>query len=149
MQPDRLREWLSMDIAMTMRRRLRFSAASLLLLALACPAAAHAPHHHRKKIAARGFDGTYQVKITTTGGHGTCTANYSGTITIQNFRIVSLSDPQATASGGIEDDGTVSLAFRKDGQTANVGGRIMGGFGKGFWSSPTAYCGGLWRAERQ
>jgi hypothetical protein len=97
----------------------------------------------------RGFDGIYRVEITTTDGHGACTPSYSGTVTIQHFRVVALSDPQATASGGIEDDGTVSLAFEKDGQIANVGGRIKGRGGKGFWSSPTAQCGGLWRAERE
>ena len=55
----------------------------------------------------------------------------------------------AAASGGIESDGTISLAFRKADQIANVGGQMKGSGGKGFWSSPTAFCGGLWRAERQ
>jgi hypothetical protein len=127
---------------------LRFCASAALCALSAAPAFAH--HHHKAAPAAlQGFDGTYSVEITTTGGHGTCPASYAGTLTIRDFRVVSLSDPSATASGGIESDGTVSLAFRKDDQFANVGGKMRSGGGKGFWSSPTAYCGGLWHAERQ
>jgi hypothetical protein len=126
----------------------RFFACAALCALLTSPAAAH--HHHKAAVAARpGFDGTYRVEITTTGGHGTCPASYAGTLTIHDFRVVALSDPSATATGGIESDGTVSLAFRREDQFANVGGRMASGGGKGFWSSPTAYCGGLWHAERE
>lgn len=124
----------------------------LSAFALAAPASAAAGvgHTHRHRpTAPRGFAGTYQVEIKTTSGRGVCAPSYSGTVTIRNFRIVASSDSQATASGGIEDDGTVSLALHKDGQIANVGGQIHGRRGHGFWSSPTAYCGGLWSAERK
>jgi hypothetical protein len=130
-----------------MRRRLGLSTSVLAFVFLASAAAART--HHHDKVASRGFDGTYQVEIKTTDGHGTCAPSYAGTITIHDFRVVALSDPSATASGGIEDDGTVSLALQENGQQANVGGRIKGRAGKGFWSSPTAYCGGLWQAERE
>jgi hypothetical protein len=125
---------------------LRFCVFAALCAAFAAPATARL---HHKKASPPGFDGTYRVEITTTDGHGSCPASYAGTLTIHDFRIVALSDPAATASGGIESDGTISLAFRKDDQIANVGGQMRGDSGKGFWSSPTAYCGGLWRAERQ
>lgn len=137
-----------MDISMTMRPAGRLSVACVFVFALAGPSAAHS-RRHPEATSHPDFDGTYRVEITTTSGHGTCPPSFSGTVTVQNFRIVSLSDPQATASGGIEGDGTVSLALQRDGQIANAGGRIKGRTGKGFWSSPTAYCGGLWHAERQ
>jgi hypothetical protein len=125
---------------------LRFCVFAALCAGFAAPATAR---HHLKKASQQGFDGTYRVEITTTDGHGSCPASYAGTLTIRDFRIVALSDPAATASGGIESDGTVSLAFRKDDQFANVGGKMKSSGGKGFWSSPTAFCGGLWHAERQ
>jgi len=126
----------------------RFCIYALFCAALTGAAAAHRGHHaHQTSVL--GFDGTYHVKISTTDGHGSCAPAYSGTITIQNFRVVAFSDPQATAAGGILDDGTVSLALRRNGQVANVGGKIRGRTGKGFWSSPTAFCGGLWQAERE
>jgi hypothetical protein len=132
---------------------LRFCVFAALCALSMGPAAARHHHHkvapHKAAAVPPGFDGTYGIQITTTGGHGSCPASYAGTLTIHDFRVVALSDPAATATGGIEDDGTVSLAFRKDGQFANVGGQMSGNGGKGFWSSPTAYCGGLWHAERQ
>jgi hypothetical protein len=126
---------------------LRVCVFATLCTLFALPASAR--HHHKVAAAQQGFDGTYSVEITTTDGHGSCPKSYEGTLTIRDFRVVALSDPSATASGGIESDGTVSLAFRKDDQFANVGGKMGAGSGKGFWSSPTAYCGGLWHAERQ
>ncbi len=126
---------------------LRLCTSVLLTGALAGAAVAHI--HHKKAAPERGFDGTYKINITTTDGNGNCVHSYAGTVTVQDFRIVALSDPAATASGGIEDDGTVSLAFRKADQIANIGGHMKGHNGRGFWSSPTAFCGGLWQAERQ
>ncbi len=129
-----------------LRLWLRLFACTLLSAALAGSAGAHI--HHKKVAPQTGFDGIYQIDITTTDGNGNCMHSYSGKVTIQNFRVVGLSDPEATASGGIEDDGTVSLAFRKADQIANIGGQMKGRSGRGFWSSPTSYCGGLWQARR-
>jgi hypothetical protein len=126
----------------------RFCVSALFCVALTGVAAAHHGHSHQQ-ASVQGFDGTYRVEIRTTDGHGSCAPSYSGTITVQNFRVVAFSDPQATAAGGILDDGTVSLALRRNDQVANVGGKIKGHIGKGFWSSPTAFCGGLWHAERE
>ena len=121
---------------------------AFLTATLASAAFAH-NHRHKPAAAPPGFDGSYKIEITTTDGNGSCIHSYAGTVKIQNFRVVGLSDPDATASGGIEDDGTVSLAFRKADQIANIGGQMKGDGGKGFWSSPTSYCGGLWQAERE
>jgi hypothetical protein len=133
----------------TPRFWLRLSVSALLSATLAGTAFAHV-HHRKAEPVPHGFDGTYQIKITTTDGNSNCVrGSYDGTVTIQNFRIVGVSDPEATASGGIEDDGTVSLAFRKADQIANIGGQLKDRGGKGFWSSPTAQCGGLWQAVRQ
>jgi len=128
---------------------LRLCVSALLSATLAGGTFAHV-HHRKAEPVQRGFDGTYQVTITTTDGNSNCVRrSYAGTVTVQNFRIVGVSDPEATASGGIEDDGTVSLALRKADQIANIGGRLKDHGGKGFWSSPTAQCGGLWQAVRQ
>jgi hypothetical protein len=126
----------------------RFCIFALSCAALTGAAAAHRGHPHQPTLT-RGFDGTYRVEITTTDGQGACATSYAGTITVQNFRVVATSDPLATAAGGILDDGTVSLALHRNDQIANVGGKIQGRMGKGFWSSPTALCGGLWHAERE
>ncbi len=100
-----------------------------------------------KQIDMTHYDGVYSVEITTEDGR--CDKAYRGSITVINGRITAISDPQASASGLIEDDGTVSLSFRENGQIVHVGGRVSGRYGRGPWSSPTAECGGVWRAERQ
>ncbi len=93
------------------------------------------------------YDGVYSVEITTQDGP--CDNVYRGSVTIENGRITGTSDPEATASGLVEDTGTVSLTFRRNDEIAHVGGQISGRLGGGPWSSPTSECGGRWRAERQ
>jgi hypothetical protein len=100
-----------------------------------------------KRIDMSHYDGVYSVEITTKDGP--CDKVYQGSVTVTNGRISAISDPQASASGLIEDDGIVSLSFRGNGQIAHVGGRVSGRYRRGAWSSPTAECGGVWRAERQ
>jgi hypothetical protein len=100
-----------------------------------------------KRIDMNRYDGVYSVKITTEDGP--CDKVYQGSMTVANGHVTEISDPQASASGLIEDDGTVSLSFRENGQIAHVGGRISGRHGSGAWSSPTAECGGVWRSDRQ
>ncbi len=102
-----------------------------------------------KQIDMTRYDGVYSVKIVTEAGAGPCEKAYQGSVTVANGRVTGISDPQASATGLIEDDGTVSLSFRENGQIAHVGGRISGRYGSGAWSSPTAECGGVWRSERQ
>jgi type 1 fimbria pilin len=100
-----------------------------------------------KPISLTHFDGVYLVKITTSAGP--CEKTYQGSITVTDGRISATSEPAASASGLIEDDGTVSLSFRENGQIAHVGGKMSARRGRGPWSSPTAECGGWWYAERQ
>ncbi len=100
-----------------------------------------------KPISLRHYDGIYSVQITTSAGP--CAKVYRGSVTIANGRIAASSEPGASVSGLIEDNGTVSLSFRENGQIANVGGKMRAGYGHGPWSSPTAECGGWWTAERQ
>lgn len=102
-----------------------------------------------KQIDKTRYDGVYSVKIMTQAGAGPCEKVYQGSVTVANGRITEISDPQASATGLIEDDGTVSLSFRENGQIAHVGGHISGRYGSGAWSSPTAECGGVWHSERQ
>jgi len=110
-------------------------------LALSAQATAARPIHFRN------YDGVYSVEATTSAG--ACDKIYQVSVTIANSRITAISQPDANASGGILDDGTVSLTFRDNGQVVHIGGRIRGRRGSGAWSSPTAQCGGRWQAKRQ
>ena len=95
------------------------------------------------------YDGTYSVEVVTQDG--SC-ANTHWTVGVTHGQIASISPNTAniSASGLIEDDGTVSMTFRGgDGQVAHVGGNVKGDKGNGAWSSPTLLCGGVWRADKQ
>jgi hypothetical protein len=129
--------------------KLAFAFALFLSICLCLGLSSLAGATSMKQIDVARYDGVYSVKITTEAGAGPCEKVYQGSVTIANGRITEISDPQASATGLIEDDGTVSLSFRENGQIAHVGGRISGRYGSGAWSSPTAECGGVWRSERQ
>jgi hypothetical protein len=118
----------------------------VLCVLLSAPLSIAARATSMKPISLTHYDGVYSVEITTEDGP--CSKLYKGSITVANGRITAISDPAATASGLIEDDGTVSLSFRENGQIAHVGGKVWARHGSGAWSSPTAECGGVWRAER-
>jgi hypothetical protein len=63
---------------------------------------------------------------------------------------VSPNPSSISALGLIESDGAVSMTFQDArGEIAHVGGTVKGRSGKGFWSSPTLLCGGIWRAEKE
>jgi hypothetical protein len=126
-----------------MRSALTLALCALLSIPLSIAARATS----MKPISLTHYDGVYSVEITTS--EGSCGKVYRGSVTVSNGRIANISDPGASASGLIEDDGTVSLTFRTNDQIAHVGGRIWAGHGRGPWSSPTAECGGWWHAERQ
>jgi hypothetical protein len=125
---------------------MRPASASILCAALAVFSLA-ARAADTKPILLRHYDGVYSVEITTSAGP--CEKAYRGSVTIANGRISASSELGASVSGLIEDDGTVSLSFRENGQIANVGGKMGARHGRGPWSSPTAECGGWWTAERQ
>jgi hypothetical protein len=95
------------------------------------------------------FDGTYSIDVTTQDG--SCD-NSHWTVVISHAIVTSVSpNPyNITASGGIEDDGTVSLSFRgRASDEAHVGGTVKGNGGKGAWSAPSLLCGGIWRAQKK
>ncbi|HTJ02007.1 MAG TPA: hypothetical protein VL492_04385 [Methylovirgula sp.] len=95
------------------------------------------------------FDGTYAIEVTTQDG--TCD-NSQWTVVVSHALVTSVSpNPyNITASGGIEDDGTVSLGFHGRGNDyVHVGGSVKGSAGKGAWSAPSLLCGGIWRAHRK
>jgi len=117
-------------------------------LLLACASLSMAAHAARMKpISLSNYDGIYSVEITTQ--EGPCDRIFRGSVTVTNGRITGTSEPGASASGLIEDDGTVSLTFRGNSEIAHVGGKVWARHASGGWSSPTAECGGRWRAERQ
>jgi hypothetical protein len=127
-----------------MRPALILAFGALLWAGASLPIAAHA---RMKPNSLSNYDGIYSVEITTEDG--SCDKIFRGSVTVTNRRIAGTGDAGASASGLIEDDGTVSLTFRGNNQIAHVGGKLLARHGSGTWSSPTAECGGRWRAERQ
>jgi hypothetical protein len=100
-------------------------------------------------LTTRKFDGTYSIEVKTQDG--TCD-NSHWTVVISHALVTSVSpNPyNIVASGGIEDDGTVSLSFHgRANDNVHVGGTLKGNAGKGAWSAPSLLCGGIWRAEKK
>jgi hypothetical protein len=64
-------------------------------------------------------------------------------------RVSSTGATPLAASGQINPQGMVSLAFRGFNEVAHVVGRMSGRKGSGTWSSPTMACAGTWHALRQ
>lgn len=95
------------------------------------------------------FDGTYSIDVTTQDG--TCDSSH-WTVVISHALVTSVSpNPyNITASGLIEDDGTVSMTFRgRANDDVHVGGTVKARGGKGAWSAPSLLCGGIWRAQKK
>lgn len=92
-------------------------------------------------------DGIYAVQIVTE--KGACDRSYLWTIAIAGGRVSSTGSTPLAASGQIDPQGIVSLAFRGFNEVAHVVGRLNGSRGSGTWSSPTMACAGTWHALRQ
>ena len=95
------------------------------------------------------FDGSYSVDVVTQDGD--CKDSH-WTVVVANAQIASVApnNDHITATGLIEDDGTVSMTFRGgDNHFVHVGGTVKGRAGKGAWSAPTLLCGGVWRAQKE
>jgi hypothetical protein len=92
-------------------------------------------------------DGVYAVDVLTR--QGSCDRSYRWTIAVSGGRVRSTGDAPMQASGNIDKNGIVSLAFRRDNDIARAAGRVKGSSGSGTWSSPTMQCAGSWRAVRQ
>lgn len=107
------------------------------------------PSAEAAALTTKKFDGTYSIDVTTQDG--TCD-NSHWTVVVSHALVTSVSpNPyNITASGGIEDDGTVSLGFHGRGNDyVHVGGSVKGNGGKGAWSAPSLLCGGIWRAQKR
>jgi hypothetical protein len=92
-------------------------------------------------------DGIYSVHIVTeTGG---CDRSYLWTIAISGGRVSSTGSTPLEASGQINPQGKVALAFRGYNEVAHVVGKMSGRQGSGTWTSPTMACAGTWWATRQ
>lgn len=100
-----------------------------------------------KSATPPNHDGIYGVQIITE--QGACDKFYNWTIAISDGRISSTGDTPMEATGQIDRQGIVSLAFRRFNEVAHVAGQVKGRKGSGTWSSPTMACGGIWRATRQ
>ena len=92
-------------------------------------------------------DGVYAVDVVTR--QGSCDRSYRWTIAVSGGRVSSTGDGLMQASGSIDKNGVVSLAFRRDNDIARAAGSVNGSSGSGTWSSPTMQCAGSWRAMRQ
>jgi len=92
-------------------------------------------------------DGVYSVHIVTE--KGACDRSYLWTIAISRGRVSSTGSTPLEASGEINPQGKVALAFRGYNEVAHVIGKMSGRQGSGTWNSPTMACAGTWRATRQ
>jgi hypothetical protein len=99
------------------------------------------------KLSGDNHDGVYAVDVVTQ--QGACDRSYRWTIAVSGGRVRSTGDAPMQASGSIDKNGVVSLAFRRDNDIARAAGRVKGSSGSGTWSSPTMQCAGSWRAVRQ
>jgi hypothetical protein len=108
--------------------------------------AAHGQSNQRLTRPA-SHDGIYAVQIVTE--KGTCDRSYLWTIAISGGRVSATGSTPMEASGQVNPQGNVSLAFRGFNAVAHVVGKMNGKRGSGTWSSPTMACAGTWRALRQ
>jgi hypothetical protein len=101
----------------------------------------------RRPSRAISHDGIYSVQIVT--HRGACDRSYLWTIAVSGGRVSSSGFSALEASGQINPQGVVSLAFRGFNEVAHAVGRLNGSRGSGTWSSPTMACAGTWHALRQ
>lgn len=113
----------------------------------ACLAPVFSAHAQTLLRPAVSHDGVYAVQIVTE--KGSCDRYYTWTIAVSGGRVSSTGSTPLQASGEINPQGIVSLAFRGFNEVAHVAGRVKGRRGSGTWSSPTMACAGTWRAIRQ
>ncbi|HYP58161.1 MAG TPA: hypothetical protein VEQ35_07745 [Beijerinckia sp.] len=120
----------------------------VLLTTVASIAAAHAARAEETAAAgARAYDGVYVVDLYT--DQGSCEKERQVIVAVAGGHVASTNDITVQSSGHIDQRGVVSLAVRRDRDVAHVAGKVNGKSGSGTWSSPTALCGGRWRAERR
>lgn len=126
---------------MMLPRRARVFAPALLGVAVLGTANA------QELAAGQSHDGVYVIDVTTK--QGTCDKAYRWMISISGGHVSSTGGTAMEASGQINRNGMVDLAFERLGQTAMARGRLAGQGGFGTWTSPTMQCSGSWRAMRQ
>lgn len=121
--------------------------AAALAAASCLPGMAAATSQRKGGSGLDNHDGVYAVDVMTQ--QGSCDRNYRWTIAVSGGRVSSTGDALMQASGSIDHNGIVSLAFRRDNNIARASGRVKGSSGSGTWTSPSMQCAGSWRAMRQ
>ncbi|MEK4034490.1 hypothetical protein WOC76_11415 [Methylocystis sp. IM3] len=98
--------------------------------------------------AGNSFDGQWVIDATTSSFF--CPVKKKRLIaTMAGGQIVRLTGLPASATGGVGEDGAVSMSLKAFGVTAMVRGRLTGGVGAGDWSSNSVICAkGGWRAAQ-
>ncbi len=95
-----------------------------------------------------GFDGQWVIDATTSSFF--CPVKRKRLLVVmQGGRVAAFSGLPAAATGGVDNDGAVSISLKVFGVSATVRGRLTGGVGAGDWSSNSFICAkGGWRAAQ-
>ncbi|MGP0091596.1 MAG: hypothetical protein ACLPKB_16785 [Xanthobacteraceae bacterium] len=90
------------------------------------------------------FDGTWNVRVSTTSGP--CGQSYTYSVTITHGVVSS----EAGLSGRVTENGNLSVTVSDGSQSAHGSGRLVHNGGGGTWhgSGPSGTCSGSWSAER-
>jgi hypothetical protein len=90
------------------------------------------------------FDGSWNVRVSTT--NGPCGQSYTYSVTISNGVVSS----EAGLSGRVTEHGNLSVTVSDGSQSARGSGRLVRNGGGGTWrgSGPSGTCSGSWSAQR-
>ncbi|PPD45339.1 MAG: hypothetical protein CTY15_04505 [Methylocystis sp.] len=95
-----------------------------------------------------GFDGEWVIDARTSSFF--CPVKSRRMVaTVRGGQVARLTGLPGTATGHVEEDGSVSITLKVYTVTATVRGRLTGGAGAGDWSSNSMLCArGDWRAAQ-
>ena len=107
-----------------------------------------APKQQAPQVQTR-YDGFWSVLIVTEAG--TCDRAYRYGLRIVQGVVHYDGEAGVTMTGGVDQNGRVTVTLSRGQQGAQGSGRLSGDEGTGTWSgrSTTAECSGYWEAERR
>ncbi len=94
------------------------------------------------------FDGRWSVEVVTE--RGDCDRAYRYAVIVENGRARYGGPEQFDVNGQVRQNGAVSASISRGQDRANVTGQLVGGTGRGTWStSGGRACSGYWNAEKR
>lgn len=92
------------------------------------------------------FDGNWMVRVT--GDAGECRVAYSLAFQLVEGRVVYVGRNRVTATGTISAKGKLDITIESFDDMVEAFGTLNDLSGEGVWTSPSAQCGGVWKATR-